>query len=122
VAVANITSWDPDSWPDDAASWSLGEGPRGAVGHWISIKGKTVDTYQVVDGSTWNASPRDGSGNPGPLEAALVGVSVADPAQPLEVLRVVHSFSPCVACAAHVVDPEAGPLVDVHTRMREAVR
>jgi Ni,Fe-hydrogenase I large subunit len=122
VAVADITAWDPDSWPEEAASFSLGEGPRGAVGHWVSIRGKTVDSYQVVDGSTWNASPRDGSGIRGPLEAALVGIPVADPNQPLEVLRVVHSFGPCVACAAHVFGPLTGAPLAIHTWTREAGR
>ncbi len=62
VAVANIELWDPASWPDEAEGWSLGEGPRGSVGHWLRIKNAVVDHYQVVDGSTWNASPRDALG------------------------------------------------------------
>lgn len=122
VAVADITTWDPDTWPDEAASWSLGEGPRGAVGHWVSIRDKVIDTYQVVDGSTWNASPRDGSGNRGPLEAALVGIPVADPSEPLEILRVVHGFGPCVACASHVFGPGTGAPIAIHTRVTEAAR
>jgi Ni,Fe-hydrogenase I large subunit len=105
VTVANIELWDPASWPDEAEGWSLGEGPRGSVGHWLRIKDRIVDSYQVVDGSTWNASPRDALGLPGPIEAALVGLEVADPAQPVELLRVVHSFAPCAACAAHVFEP-----------------
>ena len=107
VAVASIELWDPVSWPDVAEGYSLGEGPRGAVGHWLRIRDKVVDHYQVVDGSTWNASPRDALGLPGPIEAALADVEVADPARPVELLRVVHSFAPCAACAAHVVDPRA---------------
>ena len=107
VTVANIELWDPASWPDEAEGWSLGEGPRGSVGHWLRIKNAIVDHYQVVDGSTWNASPRDALGLPGPIEAALVGVEVADPAQPVELLRVIHSFAPCAACAAHVFEPRA---------------
>ncbi len=118
VAVVNIELWDPVSWPSEVEGWSLGEGPRGSVGHWLRIKDAVVDHYQVVDGSTWNASPRDALGVPGPLEAALEGVEVADPARPVELLRVVHSFAPCAACAAHTVDPRAdGPLgVLVHAR------
>ena len=107
VTVANIELWDPASWPDEAEGWSLGEGPRGSVGHWLRIKNAIVDHYQVVDGSTWNASPRDALGLPGPIEAALVGLEVADPAQPVELLRVIHSFAPCAACAAHVFEPRA---------------
>jgi hydrogenase large subunit len=105
--VANIELWDPASWPDEAEGWSLGEGPRGSVGHWLRIKNAIVDQYQIVDGSTWNASPRDALGLPGPIEAALVGLEVADPAQPVELLRVIHSFAPCAACAAHVFAPRA---------------
>jgi Ni,Fe-hydrogenase I large subunit len=108
VALANIEFWDPVSWPDEADGWSLGEGPRGAVGHWMGLKNGRVDRYQIVDGSTWNASPRDALGMGGPLEVALAGVRVADPAQPLELLRVIHSIAPCAACAAHVYRPRAG--------------
>ena len=74
------------------------------MGHWLRIKNAIVDHYQVVDGSTWNASPRDALGLPGPIEAALVGLEVADPSQPVELLRVIHSFAPCAACAAHVFE------------------
>ena len=110
VAVTSIELWDPGSWPDEVEGWSLGEGPRGSVGHWLRIKDKVIDRYQVVDGSTWNASPRDALGLPGPIEAALTDLEVADPSRPVELLRVVHSFAPCAACAAHVLDPGvAGP-------------
>jgi Ni,Fe-hydrogenase I large subunit len=109
LAVANIELWDPVSWPSEAEGASLGEGPRGSVGHWLKIRDAVIEHYQVVDGSTWNASPRDAAGVPGPMEAALAGVEVADPARPLEILRVIHSFAPCAACAAHAVDgPDAG--------------
>jgi Ni,Fe-hydrogenase I large subunit len=110
VAVTSIELWDPVSWPKEVEGWSLGEGPRGSVGHWLRIRDAVVDHYQVVDGSTWNTSPRDSLGMPGPLEAALAGIEVADPAKPVELLRVIHSFAPCAACAAHVMDPRAaGP-------------
>jgi Ni,Fe-hydrogenase I large subunit len=77
------------------------ETPRGALGHWVKIEDRRVDHYQVVDASTWNGSPRDGTGRRGPLEEALIGTPVADPARPLEILRTVHSFDPCAACAVH---------------------
>jgi len=102
LAVADISSWDPGTWPAEAEGWSLGEGPRGAVGHWVSIRDGRVDRYQVVDASTWNASPRDLFGIAGPMEAALAGTAVADEAQPIELLRVIHSYNPCLACAAHL--------------------
>jgi Ni,Fe-hydrogenase I large subunit len=126
VSVANIERWEPDTWPSEFAGWSGGEGPRGSVNHYVHVSNGWVDDYQVVDGSTWNASPRDILGTAGPLEAALVGTPVADPAQPMEILRVVHSIAPCAACAAHVHDPQGGGEVTVHAHARahapEAVR
>jgi Ni,Fe-hydrogenase I large subunit len=122
VAVASVELWDPAAWPDEVEGWSLGEGPRGAVGHWLRIKDKVIDHYQVVDGSTWNASPRDALGLPGPIEAALAGIEVADPAKPVELLRVVHSFAPCAACAAHVVDPGAARKAGSPSHAPEAAR
>lgn len=105
IAVADVTSWLPDSWPAEAQGFSLGEGPRGAVGHWVTIRDKVVADYQVIDASTWNLSPRDAAGSRGPLEAALVKTPLADPKRPLEALRVIHSFAPCAGCAAHTFTP-----------------
>ncbi len=124
VSVASVELWDPNAWPDEFAGWSAGEGPRGSVNHWVHVKNKYVDAYQVVDGSTWNASPRDVLAMAGPLESSLVGTPVADAAQPLEILRVVHSIAPCAACAAHVHDPRAGgdTVVSVRATAPEAVR
>ncbi len=101
LAVADLTGWDPATWPSAATGWASVETPRGALGHWVRIKDRRIDHYQVVDASTWNGSPRDGTGRRGPLEEALIGTPVADPARPLEVLRTVHSFDPCAACAVH---------------------
>ncbi len=120
VSVASVELWDPVLWPSEAEGWSLGEGPRGSVGHWLRIKDAVIDRYQVVDGSTWNASPRDAQGTPGPIEAALAGVSVADPARPVELLRVIHSFAPCAACAAHVL--EAPRWIGHHDTAQEGTR
>jgi hydrogenase large subunit len=115
LAVADITKWDPESWPSSALGFSLGEGSRGAVGHWLSIAGRQVDAYQIVDASTWNASPRDEQGRRGALEEALVGTPLSDPDRPLEILRTVHAFDPCTACAVHAYDPtDRGPIaIDV---------
>jgi Ni,Fe-hydrogenase I large subunit len=121
LAVADLTRWDPSSWPQPAEGFSLGEGPRGTVGHWVRIEDGVVRHYQVVDASTWNASPRDATGSPGPVEAALAGTPVADPAQPIEILRTVHSFGPCTACAVHALGRHEGR-VGVHVRDREARR
>ncbi|MHB8960557.1 MAG: nickel-dependent hydrogenase large subunit [Candidatus Limnocylindrales bacterium] len=105
LAVADVTAWDPESWPAEAHGFSLGEGPRGAVGHWVTIRDKVVADYQVIDASTWNLAPRDVTGSRGPLEAALRNTPVAEAKRPLEALRVVHSFAPCAGCAAHTFGP-----------------
>jgi [NiFe] hydrogenase large subunit/hydrogenase large subunit len=89
------------------------EAPRGALGHWIKIKDQKIQNYQAVVPSTWNASPRDAKGQRGPYEAALVGTPMADPNKPLEILRTIHSFDPCLACAVHVVDATGNELVKV---------
>jgi [NiFe] hydrogenase large subunit len=82
------------------------EAPRGALGHWIDIQNDAIGAYQLVVPSTWNFGPRCADNIPGPLEQALVGVPVADASNPLEVLRVIHSFDPCIACGVHVIDLE----------------
>jgi len=82
------------------------EAPRGALGHWINIQGSSIAGYQMVVPTTWNLGPRCADGIPGPLEQSLVGLPVADPANPVEVLRVIHSYDPCVACGVHVIDRE----------------
>jgi len=105
LAVADITRWDPGAWPAEAKGVSMGEAPRGAVGHWLRIADRTLSDYQIVDASTWNGSPRDARGRRGALEEALVGTPVVDPARPLEILRVVHSVDPCTACAVHAYRP-----------------
>ena len=98
LALVDLSRWDPSTWPSVARGVSLGEGPRGAVGHWITIRDGAVAEYQVVDGTTWNASPRDATGQRGPIEEALIGIVVADADQPIEVLRTVRGFDPCPAC------------------------
>jgi len=111
LAMADLGRWDPGSWPQEAQGWSLGEAPGGALGHWVTIRDRTIESYQIVDASTWNGSPRDGKGRRGAWEEALLGTPVADPGQPLEILRTLHSFDPCAACAVHAFDPRAaGPI------------
>jgi [NiFe] hydrogenase large subunit len=92
---------------DTGSGAGLNEAPRGALGHWVSFSGGKVTNYQMVVPSTWNFGPRDANDEPGPVERALVGVPVADQERPLEVLRLIHSFNPCIACAVHVFSPEA---------------
>ena len=105
LRIHENTHWHPSTWPAEAMGWGWTEAPRGALGHWIHIKDGKIANYQAIVPSTWNGSPRDANGLPGAYEAALVGMEVADPNQPLEILRTIHSFDPCMACAVHVLDP-----------------
>jgi Ni,Fe-hydrogenase I large subunit len=91
------------------------EAPRGALGHWVHIRDRAIANYQCVVPSTWNAGPRDAEGRPGPYEQALLGTPVANAEQPLEILRTVHSFDPCMACGVHVVDAKGKPITIVRT-------
>jgi Ni,Fe-hydrogenase I large subunit len=109
----NKTNWDPSSWPATAVGIGFTEAPRGALGHWVRITDGAIDNYQCVVPSTWNGSPRDGQGKPGAWEQALVGTPVADTTRPVEILRVVHSYDPCMACAVHIVDPTGAELTSV---------
>ena len=105
--------WEPSTWPAESQGWGSHEAPRGSLGHWIRIKDGAIENYQAVVPTTWNASPRDARGVRGPYEASLVGTPVADPQRPLEILRTVHSFDPCMACAVHVLDPDGRLVVRV---------
>jgi [NiFe] hydrogenase large subunit len=98
----------------DGQGAGLWEAPDGSVGHWVDIRSGSIANYQIVTGSTWNCGPRDADGKRGPLEEALVGTIVADPARPLELLRVVHSFDPCLGSAAHACSPRSGSRLTVH--------
>lgn len=100
----NAEKWDPETWPAEARGVGLSEAPRGALAHWIVIKDKKIANYQLVVPSTWNASPRDAMGQRSSYESALLGTPVADPEKPLEILRTIHSFDPCLACAIHLYD------------------
>ena len=108
LAVADTSRWDPETWPDHAEGWGFEEAPRGSLGHWVVIDGASITNYQMVVPSTWNGSPRDAEGRRGAWEEALVGTPLVDPARPVEILRTVHSFDPCLACAVHVHDPASG--------------
>jgi hydrogenase large subunit len=113
LTVCSTTRTAPSSWPSQAAGVGFTEAPRGALGHWVRITERKIANYQIVIPSTWNGSPRDAGGQRGAWEQALVGVQVHDAAQPLEVVRVVHSFDPCMACAVHVLDAEGSELAHV---------
>jgi Ni,Fe-hydrogenase I large subunit len=96
----------PYEVPKDAEGMGMTEAPRGALGHWIKIEGRKIARYQCVVPSTWNCCPRDDMGQRGPLEESLVGTPIANPDYPIEAVRVVRSFDPCLACAIHVVTPK----------------
>jgi Ni,Fe-hydrogenase I large subunit len=116
LRIANDELWDPETWPKEASGWGWTEAPRGALGHWIRIKDGGIANYQAIVPSTWNASPRDAQGQLGAYESALIGTPVADPELPIEILRTVHSFDPCMACAVHVTDPDREELSRVQVR------
>ena len=113
VKTFNEELWEPSSWPREAKGVGYTEAPRGALAHWVVIKDGKIDNYQAVVPSTWNAGPRDDKGQAGPYEAALVGHKLHDPKQPIEILRTIHSFDPCIACAVHVTDAEGEELIRV---------
>jgi hydrogenase large subunit len=116
TTTANMEMWEPASWPADVKGVGRVEAPRGALGHWVHIKNTKLENYQAIVPSTWNASPRDPAGNIGAYEAALLGTPMANPEQPLEILRTIHSFDPCLACASHVIAPDGQELAVVRVR------
>ncbi len=108
------TKWEPSTWPAKCQGYGYLDAPRGALGHWVQIENGKISRYQAVVPSTWNAGPRDATGQPGPYEASLVdNHPLADPERPLEILRTVHSFDPCMACAVHVLDALGNPVTEV---------
>ncbi len=116
LRIHEQSKWDPSTWPTEAAGFGLHEAPRGGLGHWIKIKDKQILNYQAVVPSTWNASPRDHKGQRGPYEEALIGTPIADPNRPVEILRTIHSFDPCLACAVHVLDATGNEIVRVQVK------
>ena len=116
TATFNEEFWDPSTWPETADGVGLCEAPRGALAHWIRIRDRKIDNYQLVVPSTWNASPRDANGRMSSYEAALIGTPVANEEQPLEILRTIHSFDPCLACSTHVISHDGQELSNVKVR------
>ncbi len=102
--MANMEKWEPETWPAEAKGVGYTEAPRGALAHWIRIKDGKTENYQQVVPSTWNASPRDPKGQRSAYESTLLGTPVADEKLPLEILRTIHSFDPCIACSVHLYD------------------
>jgi hydrogenase large subunit len=106
VSTFNSEKWEPKSWPADAEGVGLVEAPRGALAHWIKIHNGAIDNYQLVVPTTWNGSPRDAKNQHSSFESALIGTPVANLEQPVEIIRTIHSFDPCLACAVHLYDPQ----------------
>jgi len=113
LRIHDNSKWEPNTWPADTSGFGLHEAPRGALSHWVQIHNGLISNYQCVVPSTWNAGPRDAKGQRGPYEEALIGTPVADPKRPIEILRTVHSFDPCMACGVHVVDARRRELAHV---------
>ncbi|MGR9052742.1 MAG: nickel-dependent hydrogenase large subunit [Gammaproteobacteria bacterium] len=120
VSMHNMDSFDPSTWPAQAQGAGFLEAPRGALGHWVVIENGKIANYQAVVPTTWNAGPRtyDAGNNEisGPYEAALVGHTLANSDQPLEILRTIHSFDPCMGCAVHVMDEDGKQRVQIQVQ------
>jgi hydrogenase large subunit len=115
-STANVEKWEPSRWPKQAKGVGFTEAPRGALAHWIRIRDGKIDNYQCVVPTTWNGSPRDGKGQIGAFEAALMNTPLAKADEPLEILRTIHSFDPCLACSTHVMSPQGREMATVKVR------
>ena len=113
TSTFNGERWEPKSWPKDAEGVGLVEAPRGSLAHWIKIHDGAIENYQLVVPTTWNGSPRDAKGQRSSFEASLIGTPVANLEQPVEIIRTIHSFDPCLACAVHLYDPQGRHLTQV---------
>jgi hydrogenase large subunit len=116
LRIHNGEKWDPATWPNSTRGWGFHEAPRGSLGHWVQIEGRAIKNYQCVVPTTWNAGPRDAKGQRGAYEAALLKTPIADPERPVEILRTVHSFDPCLACSVHVTHARGRHLQEVQVR------
>jgi hydrogenase large subunit len=114
--TANVTKWDPSTWPSSVQGVGFTEAPRGALAHWLKIKDTKIENYQCVVPTTWNGSPRDNEGNIGAFEAALMNTKVERADEPVEILRTLHSFDPCLACSTHVMSADGTELTRVKVR------
>jgi hydrogenase large subunit len=116
TSTANTAKWEPSTWPNPARGVGFAEAPRGALGHWLKVADGKIASYQCIVPTTWNGGPRDPDGNIGAFEAALMDTPIADANQPLEILRTLHSFDPCLACSTHVLGPAGEELTRVTVR------
>ncbi|MCA3217663.1 MAG: nickel-dependent hydrogenase large subunit [Burkholderiales bacterium] len=116
LSTANVDNWNPSTWAGEAKGAGYCEAPRGALGHWIKIRNTRIDNYQCIVPTTWNAGPRDAKNQIGAYEASLMNTKVAKADEPLEIIRTIHSFDPCLACATHVISPEGEEITRVTVR------
>tara|TARA_Y100000815_G_scaffold232876_2_gene223783 strand:- start:115 stop:1905 length:1791 start_codon:yes stop_codon:yes gene_type:complete len=116
TATANVEKFDPQTWPTEVKGVGFTEAPRGALAHWIRIKDTKIDNYQCVVPTTWNGSPRDNEGNIGAFEASLMNTKMERPEEPVEILRTLHSFDPCLACSTHVMGPDGQEMAEIKVR------
>jgi hydrogenase large subunit len=116
TACANVDKWEPATWAKKAQGHGFVEAPRGALGHWIVIENERIANYQCIVPTTWNASPRGKGGEIGAYEASLMNTPMEVADQPVEILRTIHSFDPCLACATHVMSPDGRELTTVKVR------
>jgi hydrogenase large subunit len=115
ISTHNGELWDPKDWPAESKGVGFSEAPRGALAHWVRIKDQKIANYQCVVPTTWNGSPRDEAGNIGAFEASMMNTKVAVANEPVEILRNVHSFDPCLACSTHVMSEDGEELATVTT-------
>ena len=114
IAKGDVAIWNKPEFPKgEVKGFGFHEAPRGTLSHWVVIRDGRIANYQAVVPSTWNAGPRDAEGQMGPYEASLVGNPIADSERPLEVVRTIHSFDPCIACAIHLTDTESDTAITV---------
>jgi len=114
ILKGDTTIFNPPTFPKgEIEGVGFHEAPRGTLSHWVVIEDGKIKNYQAVVPTTWNASPRDSKGTPGPYEASLIGNPIANAEHPLEGLRTIHSFDPCMACGVHVVDTKRRELATV---------
>jgi Ni,Fe-hydrogenase I large subunit len=117
VSTFTHERWEPSTWPRSCQGYGYLDAARGALGHWVQIENGQISRYQCVVPSTWNCSPRDARGQSGPYEQALVdNHPLVDPERPLEILRTIHSFDPCMACGVHVLDAHGNPITEVRVQ------
>ncbi|MFW2177672.1 MULTISPECIES: nickel-dependent hydrogenase large subunit [unclassified Moraxella] len=116
TVTANVEKWDPSTWPKEAKGVGAVAAPRGMLGHWIKIKDGKIENYQCVVPTTWNGSPRDAKGQIGAFEASLLNTPMSNPEEPLEILRTLHSFDPCLACSTHVMSEDGQEMAKVQVR------